>query len=131
MVQKDGSLAWQTSGEPVLLRVGFPAGTQLLLTTPNEHHEIVGVIRQRPSRLAGLSSTRQRWRAAMFKKAQNLEQRIGEAWDKYEHAEETGGALSIVSINRLEKLEIEAQGYNEMARELDLPLLRVEIPEKR
>lgn len=131
VVREDGSLAWQTSGEPVLLRVGFPAGAQLLLTTPNEHHEIVGVIRQRPSGLAGLTSTRQRWRAAMFKKSQSLERRIADQWDRYQQAEETGGALSVVAINRLELLEIEAQGYNEMARELDLPLLRVEIPEKR
>lgn len=127
-VREDGLLAWRGSGELVAGLVGFPAGALLTLATPNGHHEITGVILQRPS-LPKVTSTQQRWRLAMFKKRESIERRLPAAWESLGETITADGAASVAALKRVEALEQEATAYNDMASELCLPLLRVELPD--
>lgn len=126
VVQDNGTLCW-LDGERVDKVVGFPAGARLILSTPNEHHEITGVILQRPS-LPKVTSSQQRWRLAMFKRRELIERRLPKAWEALEKADRVPGlGVSVTALKRVEELEREGAEYNEMAQELALPLLRIEL----
>lgn len=127
-MREDGSLVWRYSGEPVDGLVGFPAGALLTLTTPNGHHEITGVILQRPS-LPKVTSAQQRWRVAMFKKRESIERRLPTAWEALAETITSQGSASVRALERVEALEKEAAAYNDMASELCLPILRIELPD--
>lgn len=130
-MQADGSLRWADTDEPITAPVGVPTGARLILTTPNGHHEITGVEMGRPSLNipVGTRASR-RWRVAMFKRRESIERRLPGAWaNLQDDIEARGGEASTMALARVDKLEDEARAYNEMARELHLPILRVEVPD--
>lgn len=126
MVQEDGSLVWEKTGEPVEGPVGLGAGARVILVTPNGHHEIVGVQLNMPDLLKRFTPTQQRWRAVMFKKRQAIENKL-EANYKSLALADAQERDAPAALRRIERFEAEAREYNALAEEMGLPLVRVEI----